>query len=181
MAETLTLARPYAKAVYELAHARRELAHWSDFLSTLAGFVRNVEVQAMLADPRVPARARAEAMLALCERAGQKPDTRGANFVRLLASYRRLPVLPEIAVEYAALREQAERLVEVEMCAAVPVGETEQETLRSALQKKLNHKVKLTCVTDASLIGGAVIRAGDLVIDGSVRGKLGRLATAIIQ
>lgn len=181
MAETLTLARPYAKAVYELAHARRELAHWSSFLSMLAEFVCNTEVQAMLADPRVPVSARAEVLLTLCERAGQKPDVYGANFVRLLASYRRLPVLPEIAADYATLREQAERLIEVEMRAAVPVGEAEQETLRSALQKKLNRNVKLTCVTDASLIGGAVMRAGDLVIDGSVRGKLGRLAAAIIQ
>lgn len=181
MAETLTLARPYAKAVYALAHARSESAKWSALLDLLAKFIGNREVQAMLADPRVPTAARAEAMLTLCERAGHKPDPRERNFVRLLADYRRLPVVGEIATEYAALREQAERLVEVEMRAAVPVNETEQHAIRTALEKKLERKVKLTCVTDKSLIGGAVLRAGDLVIDGSVRGKLGRLATSIIQ
>lgn len=181
MAETLTLARPWAKAVYELAHARHELEKWGALLDLLAKLTANREVQVMLADPRVPVAARADAMLALCARAGRKPDDRERNFVRLLADYRRLPVLPEIAAEYAALREQAERLVEVEMRAAAPVDEGEQAGIRAALEKKLGRHVKLTCITDKSLIGGAVLRAGDLVIDGSVRGKLGRLASAIIQ
>ncbi|MGH8280255.1 MAG: F0F1 ATP synthase subunit delta [Gammaproteobacteria bacterium] len=181
MAETLTLARPYAKAVYTLAHAQQDLDKWGAFLNLLAGFLRNSEVQVMLADPRVPVAARAEAVLGLCERARHKPDPHERNFVRLLAQHRRLPVLPEIASEYAALREQAERLVEVEMRAAAPVSEAERNTVRAALEKKLGRKVKLSCVTDASLIGGAVLRAGDLVIDGSVRGKLGRLANAIVQ
>lgn len=181
MAEALTLARPYAKAVFELTHARREPERWSKLLALLAALVGNREARVMLGDPRVPAGVRAEVLLELCTRSGHKPDMHERNFVRLLADYGRLAVLPEIAAEYRALREQAERLVEVEMRAAVAVGAAEQDTVRAALEKKLDRKVKLRCVTDPALIGGAVLRAGDLVIDGSVRGKLGRLAAAIIQ
>lgn len=181
MAETLTLARPYAKAVFELARERKEPELWGKLLKLLAGFTRNHEVQVMLGDPQVPASVRAEALLELCTKAGHKPDQHGRNLVKLLAEYRRLPVLPEIAAEYAALREQAEGLVEVEMRAATKVDASEQALISSALEKKLERKVKLTCVTDPTLIGGAVIRAGDMVIDGSVRDKLIRLAAAIIQ
>lgn len=181
MAETLTLARPYAKAVFELAHARRESERWNKLLALLVTLIGNREARVMLGDPRVPAGARAEVLLELCAKSGHKPDTQERNFVRLLADYRRLAVLPEIADEYRALREQAESLVEVEMRAAVPVSEAERNTLRAALEKKLERKVKLSCVTDPALIGGAVLRAGDLVIDGSVRGKLSRLTAAMIQ
>lgn len=181
MAETLTLARPYAKAVFELAREHGSAERWGKLLTLLASLTNNREAQVMLNDPRVPAEMRAEVFLDLCAKSDHQPDQQERNFVRVLASYRRLPILPEIAAEYAALREQAERLVEVEMRAAVPVNEAEQKTIRTALEKRLERKVKLHCVTDASLIGGAVLRAGDLVIDGSVRGKLGRLAATMTQ
>lgn len=181
MAEALTLARPYAKAVFELAHGHHKAERWNKLLALLTALVGNREAQVMLGDPRVPASARAEVLLDLCAKAGHKPEPQERNFVRLLAENRRLPLLPEIAAEFASLREQAEGLVEVEMRAAVPVSEAEQNTLRAALEKKLARQVKLNCVIDQSLIGGAVLRAGDLVIDGSVRDKLGRLAAAMIQ
>jgi F-type H+-transporting ATPase subunit delta len=181
MAETLTLARPYAKAVFELASERQEQEQWGRLLSLLAGFVRNHEVQVMLGDPQVPGPARAEVLLELCSKAGHRPDVLARNFVKLLADYRRLPILPEITAEYAALREQAENIVDVELRAASRVDASEQARISAALKHKLHHDIKLTCVTDPALIGGAVIRAGDLVIDGSVRDKLTRLAAAIIQ
>jgi len=181
MAETLTLARPYAKAVFELARERNESEQWSKLLKLLAGFTRNHAVQVMLGDPQVPAPVRAEALLELCDKSGQKTDPPGRNFVKLLADYRRLPILSEIAAEYETLREQAEGVVNVELRAASPVGGVEQARISDALKQKLERNVKLTCVTDPTLIGGAVIRAGDLVIDGSVRDKLARLAAAIIQ
>ena len=181
MAETLTLARPYAKALFELAQAGGKTERWGKLLALLVTLVGNREARVMLGDPRVPAGARAEVLLELCAQSSHKPDTQERNFVRLLADYGRLAVLPEIAAEYRALREQAESLVEVEMRAAVSVSAAEQNTLRAALEKKLERKVQLNCVTDKTLIGGAILRAGDLVIDGSVRGKLGRLAAAIVQ
>jgi F-type H+-transporting ATPase subunit delta len=181
MAETLTLARPYAKAVFELASERQEQEQWGKLLSLLAGFTRNHEVQVMLGDPQVPSPVRAEALLVLCAKAGHKPDLHGRNFVRLLADYRRLPILPEIATEYAALSEQAAGIVEVELRASTSVDTGEQARISAALKLKLGRDVKLNCVTDKSLIGGAILRAGDLVIDGSVRDKLTRLAAAIIH
>lgn len=181
MAETITLARPYAKAVFELASERDETEQWGLLLKQLAGFTRNHEVQVMLGDPQVPPPVRAEVLLELCSKDGHKPDAHARNFMRLLADYRRLPILQEIATEYAALREQAENVVEVELRAATNVDAGEQARISAALKHKLKSNIKLTCVTDPTLIGGAVIRAGDLVIDGSVREKLSRLAAAIIQ
>ncbi|MGA9855155.1 MAG: F0F1 ATP synthase subunit delta [Gammaproteobacteria bacterium] len=181
MAETLTLARPYAKAVFELASEHQQAEQWSELLKLLAGFTRNHEAQVMLGDPRIPAAVRAEVFLELCSKSGHKPDAHASNFVKLLAENQRLPILPEIAVEYAALREQAENVVEVELRAAARVDAGEQARINTALKQKLRRDIKLTCVTDPTLIGGAVIRAGDLVIDGSVLEKLSRLAAAIIQ
>ncbi|MBU6421377.1 MAG: F0F1 ATP synthase subunit delta [Gammaproteobacteria bacterium] len=181
MAEALTLARPYAKAVFELAHAQHNAERWSRLLALLTTLVGNREAKVMLGDPRVPAEVRAEILLDLCAKTGHKPDQQERNFMRLLAENRRLPLLPEIAAEFASLREQAEGLMEVEMRAAVPVDKTEQERIRKALESKFGRQVKLNCVTDKSLIGGAVLRAGDLVIDGSVRDKLSRLTVAMIQ
>lgn len=181
MAEAITLARPYAKAVFELAGQRDELQQWSRLLTMLADFSRNHSMRVLLGDPRVPPAARAEVFMALCTKAGHTLDQHGRNFVRLLAEYRRLAILPEIAADYAALCEQAEGMVEVEMRAATTVAAAEQARISAALKHKLGRNVRLTCVIDKSLIGGAVIRAGDLVIDGSVRDKLTRLAAAIIQ
>lgn len=181
MAEALTLARPYARAVFELARERGELERWSKLLALLTALVENRQAQVMLNDPRVPVGVRAEVLLELCDKVGHKPDQHERNFVRLLAENRRLPLLPEIAAEFASLREQAEGLMEVEMRAATPVDKAEQERIRAALERKFGRRVQLNCVTDKSLIGGAVLRADDLVIDGSVRDKLSRLAAAMIQ
>ena len=181
MAEALTLARPYAKAVFELAREHGEQERWSKLLALLSALVGNREAQVMLGDPQVPAPARAEVLLELCAKSGHKPDQHERNFVKLLAEYRRLPILPEIAAEYAALYEQEQSVVEVELRAATALDTAEQARMSAALKDKFKRNVKLTCITDKSLIGGAVIRAGDLVIDGSVRDKLSRLAAAIIQ
>lgn len=181
MAESLTLARPYAKAAFELASERKQTERWGDLLKLLASFTSNPDVRVMLGDPQVPAAVRAEALLELCDRAGHKPDVQARNFAKLLAENRRLLLLPEIETEFVALREQAEGVVEVELRAAIKVDASEQARISTALKNKLHRDVKLTVVTDKSLIGGAVLRAGDLVIDGSVREKLSRLAAVISQ
>jgi F-type H+-transporting ATPase subunit delta len=181
MAETITLARPYAKAVFEIADAHGALQHWSELLAVLAGLSRDHSVQVMLGDPQVPSTVCAEVLIELAAKAGAKLDQQARNFVKLLAEYHRLSILPEIAADYATLRAEAEGTIEVEVRAGIKLDAEEQTRISSALGKKLGRKVKLNCVTDKSLIGGAIIRAGDLVIDGSVRDKLGRLAAAMIQ
>ncbi|HET7395125.1 MAG TPA: F0F1 ATP synthase subunit delta [Gammaproteobacteria bacterium] len=181
MAETITLARPYAKAVFEIASEHAALESWDKTLGLLAALSRDHSVQVMLGDSLIPSAVYAEVLIELAAKAGAKLDQPARNFVKLLAEYHRLGILPEIAADYAALRAEAEGTVEVDVRASTELDAAEQARISVALQKKLGRKVKLNCVTDKSLIGGAIIRAGDLVIDGSVRDKLGRLAATMIQ
>ncbi|HEV2109916.1 MAG TPA: F0F1 ATP synthase subunit delta [Gammaproteobacteria bacterium] len=181
MAENSTLARPYAKAVFELAKAQAAFDRWSRVLATLSALSTDAGVQALLSSPRALPAQRAEVLSELAGKSGEKLDQQGRNFVGLLAEYRRLQLLPEIAADYELLRAEAENTLEVELCAALPVPAAEQQQISAALQKKLGRKITLRYVEDKTLIGGAVIRAGDLVIDGSVREKLGRLAAALIH
>jgi len=179
MAENSTLARPYAKAVFELAKEQAAFDRWSKVLATLSYLSVDASVQEFLTSPRALPAQRAEVLAELAAKSGEKLDQQGRNFVGLLAEYRRLQLLPEIAVDYEFLRAEAENTLEVELRAALPVPALEQKQIGEALQKKLGRKITLKYVEDKTLIGGAVIRAGDLVIDGSVREKLGRLAAAL--
>lgn len=177
MAELRTLARPYAEAIFELAHAGDELAAWSEALDTLAGIVANEDVAALIGNPGVEDTQLAEAIVAIAGEALAGPGAgKAENLVRLLAENSRLGLLPEIATQYAHLRAEAENRVDVEVRTAQDLGDSQREALGKALEKRLARQVTLSCVLDEDLIGGAVIRAGDLVIDGSVRAQLARLA-----
>lgn len=179
MAENITLARPYAKAVFELARDKGELDRWSTTLASLAGLCADASVQELLTSPTASAPVRAEIFADLAAKSGRKLDQQGRNFVGLLAENRRLGLLPEIVVDFERLRAEAENTIEVELRAALPVAAAEQKLIGEALHKKLGRKITLKYMQDKTLIGGAVIRAGDLVIDGSVREKLGRLAAEL--
>jgi len=181
MAEKLTLARPYARAVFELANEKRAFEGWSKTLSVLAALCADASVQALFASPKAAPAVRAEVLAELAAKSGQKLDQQARNFVQLLADNRRLTLLPEIAAEFERRRAEAENTLEVELVAAMPVPAEEQKRLSEALHKKLGHKITLKYVEDKSLIGGAVIRAGDLVIDGSVREKLALLTAALVH
>ena len=181
MAEKRTLARPYAKAVFELARDQQAFARWSKALATLSGLSADASVQALLGSPKAAPAVRAEVLSDLCAKAGEKLDQQGLNFVALLADNRRLGLLPEIAEHFERLRAEAENTLEVELVAAMPVPAEEQKRIGDALHKKLGRKITLKYVEDKTLIGGAVLRADDLVIDGSVREKLGRLTAALIH
>ena len=179
MAESLTLARPYAKAVFEIAKEKGTLDRWSKVLGLLASLSADASVQDMLTSPKASAPVRAEVFTELAAKAGEKLDQQGRNFVGLLAEYRRLALLPEIAADYERLRAEVENTLEVELRAALPVPTEEQKRIGEALHRKLGRKITLKYVEDKTLIGGAVLRAGDLVIDGSVQEKLSRLAAAL--
>ena len=181
MAEKRTLARPYAKAVFELARDQRAFDRWSKVLATLSALSADAAVKAMLASPKAAPAVRAEVLAELAGKAGEKLDQQGRNFIGLLAENRRLGLLPEIAADYERLRAEAENTLEVELVAAMPVPAEEQKRIGDALHQKLGRKITLKYVEDKTLIGGAVLRAGDLVIDGSVREKLGRLTAALIH
>ncbi|HET7675437.1 MAG TPA: F0F1 ATP synthase subunit delta [Gammaproteobacteria bacterium] len=176
MAEKTTIARPYAKAVFELAQAEKALPRWGDTLNALADLVRVPAVAALIAAPEVTAEKRAGILI---EIAGDALDAQGRNLVRLLAEKHRLDCAPEIADEYERLRADAERVVDVEVRAPIEVDAALQQRFVAGLKHKLGRDVRLHCVVDDSLVGGAVIRAGDIVIDDSIRGKLAKLAAAM--
>lgn len=178
MAEKSTVARPYARAVFELARERSALPKWSEVLANLARIIEVPIVYQVIGSPLVTPEARAALII---EIGGDALDEQGRGLIRLLAENRRLELLPEIAAMFEALRGDAEGTLEVEMRAAAPMDEEQQEHIRAALSKRLGRDVHLHSSVDKSLLGGAIIRAGDLIIDGSLKNKLERLAGAMIQ
>ena len=176
MAELTTLARPYAKAVFELAREQSQLGNWSEILSLLAVVAQDERVQALLSHPSITADAKAQAII---EVSGEKLGEAGKNFVRLLAENKRLSLLPEISELYENLKAQQEATVDVVVETAFELSAEQTDRLIKSLQAKLQRSVNLETVTNKALLGGVVIRAEDLVIDASVRGRLAKLAEAI--
>lgn len=176
MAELSTIARPYARAVFELAREQGNLAEWSDKLVFLAAVATDPHMQALIEGPRLTDAQKAEVFLAVV---GDRLDEAGTNLIRLMAENHRLPTLPEVARLYEELRREAEGTLEVEVIAARRIETKEENKIAAALKKALGRDVTITSGIDQSLIGGAIVRAGDLVIDGSLRGKLEKLATTL--
>jgi F-type H+-transporting ATPase subunit delta len=174
MAETRTVARPYAEAVFRLAQPQQALARWSEMFGLLAAVVADPRVARVVADPRVARDHAAGLVLEICR---GRLDAAAANFVRLLAENRRLGLAPEIAALYEELRAAAEARIEAVVRSAYELEERQVEGLRQALGRRLGREVRVRVELDRSLLGGVVIRAGDLVIDGSVRGRLAVLAS----
>ena len=174
MAERATIARPYAKAAFEYARDAHAYPRWSAGLAVAAQVVADPRVAELTKNPRVAA---GELVELVTEIEGPKPDPGFQNFVRLLAENRRLLLLPEIAALYEALRAAAEGTVDVEVISAVALNAEQSAKLEQALITRLKRKVRMQNSVDAALLGGAVVRAGDLVIDGSLKGRLERLAT----
>ncbi|MBK1734228.1 F0F1 ATP synthase subunit delta [Halorhodospira abdelmalekii] len=179
MAERSTLARPYAKAIYELVgDSSEQRKQWSERLAGLSTLVQDAQMAPLLGHPRVSAQQLTE----LIEEAlGGGVDEQVRNLIRLLAENRRLGLAPEVHRLYETLRAEAENKVEVEVVSAHDLDEGQRKRLSEALSKRLNKQVELTTRVDETLIGGAIIHAGDTTIDGSVRGKLARLSSALVQ
>lgn len=176
MAERATIARPYAKAAFEYARDANAYGPWSQSLATAATVVSDSRVAALTKSPQVTVDQLVEL---ISEIEGPKPDPKVQNFLRLLAENHRLLLLPEIAAHYEALRAAAEGTVDVEVISAVRLSPEQAGKLEQALATRLRRKVRMQNSVDSSLLGGAVIRAGDLVIDGSLKGRLQRLATEL--
>ena len=176
MSENNNIARPYAQAIFEISEQGRNFSAWSDALGLMAIVARNQDMASLLINPRV---SRKDIGMVFIEVCGDTIDDLGRNLLRLLSQNRRLHVLPEIAQQYESLRAEAERSVRAELESALPVSEEEQKRIAEALKARLGRDVDLVCRINEKLIGGAVIRAGDLVIDGSVRARLEALAGAV--
>lgn len=179
MAETITIARPYGRAAFEYAQARKGgLKKWSEMLHMAAAVVQDPTMQAILDDPARSSDEKAGQLLEVC---GDALTRAGANFIKLLAENRRLGLLPDILEVYEELRAEAEKTVDAEMVSAFPVDDAQLQQISQALSNRLQREVNLSCTVDENLIGGAIIRAGDLIIDGSAQGALDKLATALRQ
>jgi F-type H+-transporting ATPase subunit delta len=178
MAEFSTLARPYAKAAFEYAVANGALESWSEALAWLAQLVEDAQLSALL---RSPAVGRAQRAGLLIELGGDRLPAPVRNFVQVLAGNDRLLLLPVISAQFQALKADHQRLVEVEVTSAAPLAEDQQQRLAAALVRRLGREVRIQVSIDPGLIGGAIIRAGDTVIDGSLRGRLNKLAGALLS
>jgi F-type H+-transporting ATPase subunit delta len=174
MSQTLTLARPYARAVFKMAREQQRMPQWSNLLNWSAHAVSQPQVQALLGNPGVSPQTLAELVVPPGD-----VDPLFQQFLSVLADNRRLAVLPEIAGLFDALRAEDEKIVRATITSATPLAEDEVAKLRASLVKRFGREVQVTTAVDAALIGGAVIDAGDVVIDGSLRSKLERLGAAL--
>jgi F-type H+-transporting ATPase subunit delta len=173
MADKSTIARPYARAAFEEAKRTQRLADWAQALEVGAIVVQDERVADLLDNPKVTP---AELAKLIEDIAAGKLDQLGRNFVQTLADNRRLAYLPEIAQIFDELKDAEEGVIDVTVTSAAPLDDQQRQTLTQALVRKLKRDVRLHCDTDPQLIGGAVLRAGDLVIDGSLRTRLDRIA-----
>lgn len=176
MADMNTLARPYAKAAFEFALQQDKLSDWSQMLTTLAQVTRVETVEKLLHNPAMTTDQKAAVLLELCQ---EQLTEDGQNFIKALSDNRRLPLLPVIAELYEALKAEREKTVVARVTSAYELSSEQQKTLADALSKRLDLEVVIETEIDESLIGGVIIRTDDIVIDGSVRGKLAKLAEAL--
>lgn len=178
MAELSTLARPYARAAFEYALADNALDKWSDMLATAAAVSQQEKVADLLASPDVTSADLARTFTSLL---GDVLDKHGDNFIAALAENKRLPLLPQISEQFEELKSQQQQVVDVAVTSAYELNESQQQMLASKLSETLKQEVQMHTEVDKDLLGGVLIRAGDLVIDGSVRGKLAKLAEVMNQ
>lgn len=175
MAEALTLARPYARAAFEVAEAAQALDTWSVALQTAAVVVRDPRVAGLLGSPALPGERLATLIV---EVIGSAPAGVG-RLVHELVRNKRLALLPEISTQFDVLRAERQKTVAVEIATAFEIPEALLTSLVLALKRRLQREISVSTTIDTTLIGGAVIRAGDTVIDASVRGRLSKLAEAL--
>ena len=176
MSEAITTARPYAQAACEEAQKKADMKGWSEALLSLAEAVSYPEIRAIATSPRV-AKAQLESLMEGL--LGNQASAQQRNFVKVLVENQRLLILPEIATLFEALRAEAEKTVNVVVDSAFELSAAQQEKIIGSLKARMGREIRLTCKINKELLGGIVIRAGDKVMDGSARTRLGELANAL--
>ncbi len=175
MSELTTVARPYAKAAFEFAVEAKAIENWLSMLVFAAEVSKDDTIKGYLAGGASSDQSR-DIFLNVC---GEQLDNSGQNFIKILAENKRLLVLPQIVEQFSLLKAEYEKSIMVDVTSAVKLTAKQQTTLSASLEKRLARKVKLNCNVDKSLVSGLVITAGDMVIDGSIKNKLNRLATSM--
>jgi F-type H+-transporting ATPase subunit delta len=176
MAERATVARPYARAAFAYAKETGRLAQWSAWLARARETVASDEFQGLQHGPGVRS---GEVTELIADVAGETLDDHGRALLGLLAENGRIDYLPEIAEQFEELVAEDQNVTDVEIVSAVPLDARQTARLANSLRSRLGREVRLHCRIDAGLIGGAVVRAGSLLIDGSLKGKLTRLETEL--
>ena len=176
MAEPGELARPYAVAAFKQAEEEGKLGEWAEMLELLAALARDPTMSGLIANPRVERARLVDLFIDIC---GDRLSDTGRNFVKVVGHYGRFALLPIISRRFDEERAAREGRDQVHVTSAFDLSDPQRTTIVTAMEKRLGTKVTLDCAVDDSLIGGVVIRAGDLVIDASLRGRLEQLAQTL--
>jgi len=176
MAEASTIARPYAQAVFDLATGSKKLSEWSKQLEALSAIVSENQIGSLITNPSVESDQLVDLLTSIAK---DNLDQEGKNFVKVLAENDRLNVISEIATIFEDLKDEAEKTVQAEVVSAYELKDDQKSKLQAALKKRLGCEVEISSRVDESIIGGAIIRAGDMIIDGSVTAQLDRLTSEL--
>lgn len=176
MSELTTAARPYARAVFELASEKGDLDAWSKTLAFMGAVASNDDVRAILDNPKLTRAGKADAFNDIC---GDELNDEAKNLSRLLAEFDRLSILPEITTIFESLKDEAEGNIEATITSTQELSDDEIGRVTDALKSRLGRDVKVTTKIDESILGGMIIRAGDMVIDGSIQGRLQKMTHAL--
>ncbi len=170
------IARPYAQALFELAQAQNDLSGWNDRLQLLTAVSVDPDFAELAANPRVSSQQLADLIISIC---GERVGDEGKNLVKLLSRNGRIGAMQDIANAFSSRKDEAEKVIVATMVTAVVIDDRQRQAYAQALQSTLGRSVELEFKIDEQLIGGAVIRAGDWVVDGSVKTQLEQLEGAI--
>jgi len=185
VADNNTIARPYARAIFEIATGAGALGEWSESLAVAGQLLGDRGLAEYLGDPEFSDDKRLEFLNSLFGKAGSHllagGDKRGNNFLKLLLENDRVAILPEISEHFETLKANVENSVDAVVTSAVALSEEQVQEIADSLKQRLGRDIRITAEIDETLIGGAVIRAGDVVIDGSLRARLEGLATALTK
>ncbi|MBB1313227.1 MULTISPECIES: F0F1 ATP synthase subunit delta [Aliivibrio] len=175
MSTMTTIARPYAKAAFDFAVEKNELNQWVQMLTFCSEVTKNKDM-AQLLDGAVAPEKLAEIFISIC---GEQLNEFGQNLIHIMAENGRLKVLPDVLDQYIFLQHEFEKVIDAEIISAIELTEQQKADIGAKLEARLERKVKLNCSVDEALLAGVIIRAGDLVIDNSVRGRLSRLSETL--
>lgn len=174
--DTSTIARPYAEAVFACAMESGKLDSWAEELSLLAGLVSDPSLHQVVADPLFGRANLTDLLLEIC---GDKLDQEGKNLVKLLVQNNRLAVVPEMVEMFQKLKDESQQILKVHVTSAFALNPTQEKNIADALKARFGREIVITSEMDPEMIGGVHIRAGDTVIDGSVKGRLRQLANEL--
>ena len=175
MSEVTTIARPYAKAAFEFAVEQKAVDSWLSMLLFAAEVSKDDTVQQVIHSSMAPEQL-AQLFIQIC---GEQLNEYGHNLIKVMAENGRLSVLPDVLVEFTALKAELDKEVEAVITSAAALSDAEKTKIQKSLENRYQRKVRLTCQLDPSLMAGLVIKIGDDIIDASVRSKLTRLAEAL--